>query len=59
MRETKMADQISTPCISICKIDPHTKVCRGCSRTVEQITNWSKMAEDERKRIMDELFYGD
>jgi predicted Fe-S protein YdhL (DUF1289 family) len=54
-----MADQISTPCIGICKIDQHTKVCRGCSRTVEQITNWSKMAEDERKRIMDELFYGD
>ena len=47
-----------TPCISICKIDRQTRKCEGCGRTIDQISQWSKMSYDERMAVMKELGYG-
>lgn len=47
-----------TPCIAICKIDSHTKVCTGCNRTVEQITNWKRYTDEQRLEVMKTLGYG-
>lgn len=46
-----------TPCISICKIDPDTKKCQGCSRTIEQIRDWMKYSDEERMKVMKKLGY--
>ena len=48
-----------TPCIAICQIDRDTKVCTGCNRTGEQITNWSRYTDDQRLDIMKTLGYGE
>jgi uncharacterized protein len=47
--------EISTPCISVCVLDPKTGLCEGCGRTLDEIARWLRMSEPERKGIMAEL----
>ncbi|BAM88941.1 hypothetical protein S58_29400 [Bradyrhizobium oligotrophicum S58] len=44
-----------TPCIAVCMIDPKTKLCFGCGRTLPEIARWGRMARDERLALMDGL----
>jgi predicted Fe-S protein YdhL (DUF1289 family) len=46
---------IQTPCINICKIDPATRLCTGCGRTLDEIARWGSMSDAERTTIMHEL----
>ena len=43
---------ISSPCIKICVIDPVSKLCQGCGRTLQEIAQWSRLSEAERLAIM-------
>lgn len=47
--------EIESPCIQLCTIHPETRLCMGCSRTIEEITAWSRMAPEMRRAIMAEL----
>ena len=47
-----------TPCVGICKIDKETQICKGCSRTVEEIRMWSRYTDIERMDVMRRLGYG-
>ena len=44
---------LPSPCINVCKMDAPTGLCQGCYRTIDEITRWSRAAEDERARILD------
>ncbi len=46
---------METPCIRICVIDPATRLCEGCGRTLEEIASWGSYTAEERRRIMVEL----
>lgn len=48
-----MKDAVKSPCIQFCKLDDG--VCLGCKRTKNQIANWLKYSDEERKCIMDRL----
>lgn len=41
-----------SPCIAVCVIDPRTSLCRGCGRTLMEITDWGAMTSDERDTLM-------
>jgi hypothetical protein len=43
---------VETPCLKICVLEPGSKLCRGCGRTIEEIAGWGTMPERERRRIM-------
>ncbi|RKE72730.1 DUF1289 domain-containing protein [Pseudorhodoplanes sinuspersici] len=43
---------IETPCRKICALEPGSKLCRGCGRTIEEISSWGTMSDSERRRIM-------
>ena len=45
----------STPCIKVCVIDPQTRLCEGCGRTLAEIAQWSQLREAERLAIMAKL----
>ncbi|MFQ6552764.1 DUF1289 domain-containing protein [Aestuariibius insulae] len=45
-------DEIDSPCVKICVIDPTEKLCIGCLRTVEEITDWSRLSKEARHDIM-------
>jgi uncharacterized protein len=46
------APEISTPCVKVCVIDPHSALCVGCGRTVAEIAAWTAMSEAERVAVM-------
>jgi predicted Fe-S protein YdhL (DUF1289 family) len=48
-------DEIQSPCIKICVVHPEARICTGCYRSIDEITRWSKMSNDERAMVMDEL----
>jgi predicted Fe-S protein YdhL (DUF1289 family) len=41
-----------TPCIAVCLIDPRTKLCFGCGRTLPEIARWHAMESAERLEVM-------
>lgn len=46
---------IDTPCIDICRIDPASRLCLGCARTLDEIAAWGGMSAEARRRVMAEL----
>lgn len=48
-------NEVQSPCIQICVVHPEERICTGCYRTIDEITQWSKMSSEDRTRIMDEL----
>lgn len=48
-------NEIQSPCVQVCVVHPETRLCVGCSRSIDEIGRWSKMHEDERAEIMAEL----
>jgi uncharacterized protein len=44
-----------TPCIAVCMMDPRTKLCFGCGRTLPEIAQWHRMSSAERLAVMDGL----
>ena len=46
---------ISSPCIKLCQLDPVTRICLGCGRSLDEIGLWSSLSEAERLAIMARL----
>ena len=46
--------KMQSPCEKICVME--NGYCLGCNRTQEEIANWINYTDDERERIMEELF---
>jgi predicted Fe-S protein YdhL (DUF1289 family) len=46
---------IATPCVMVCTVDGASGLCLGCLRTLPEIATWSRMSDEERAKIMDEL----
>ncbi|HEY5793464.1 MAG TPA: DUF1289 domain-containing protein [Bosea sp. (in: a-proteobacteria)] len=46
---------ISSPCIKACMLDPVSKLCEGCGRSLAEIARWGSMSETERLAIMAKL----
>jgi len=41
-----------TPCVAVCMIDPKTRLCFGCGRTLPEIARWHAMESAERLALM-------
>ena len=48
-------DEIESPCIKICVIHPEARLCTGCLRSIDEITQWTRMNQTQRQHIMAEL----
>jgi hypothetical protein len=48
-------DEIDSPCLKVCVMRPDAQSCIGCHRSIEEISNWSQMSDDERAAIKSEL----
>lgn len=42
---------VRSPCVSICALDDDD-LCTGCQRTVQEITDWSRMSNDQRREVL-------
>jgi predicted Fe-S protein YdhL (DUF1289 family) len=45
-------DEIESPCVKICVVHPEARICTGCLRSIDEITQWSRMAPDARREVM-------
>lgn len=45
------AENVPSPCISVCRMSELTGVCEGCYRTLDEIRDWSS-ADDSAKRAI-------
>jgi predicted Fe-S protein YdhL (DUF1289 family) len=41
-----------SPCLGICIMDPRTRQCRGCLRTVEEIAAWYEATPAEKRTLI-------
>ncbi|MGY6696197.1 MAG: DUF1289 domain-containing protein [Roseinatronobacter sp.] len=48
-------DEIESPCIKICVIHPAVRLCTGCLRSIDEITQWTRMSTEARRKVMAEL----
>jgi len=46
---------IQSPCTNVCTIDPRTRLCLGCGRTLEEVAGWSTLTPAQRAAVMAEL----
>lgn len=45
------AENIPSPCVSVCRLDLGNSFCEGCLRTLEEIRVWSISTDAEKKII--------
>jgi predicted Fe-S protein YdhL (DUF1289 family) len=45
----------TSPCLGICLMDPTSRVCRGCLRTIEEIAGWHNATPLEKRAILARL----
>ena len=43
---------VKSPCINVCKLNPKNKLCEGCLRTSDEISNWTKYTENKKRNII-------
>ena len=46
---------LTSPCISVCQIDPNTGICLGCYRSRKEIAKWPAMSTDEQADLLQVL----
>lgn len=47
--------EVESPCVKVCVIHPQARICVGCNRTIDEISGWSRLSSEERRKIMAEL----
>jgi uncharacterized protein len=48
-------DEIESPCVKLCVVHPDARLCIGCMRSIDEITQWSRMTHEARATLMAEL----
>jgi predicted Fe-S protein YdhL (DUF1289 family) len=46
---------VASPCVGKCSLD-FFGVCRGCQRTREEITAWTRLSNSEKQQVIDRIF---
>ena len=44
-----------SPCIKLCEIDKSTGLCKGCLRTLKEISEWIYLSQSEKEKIFVQL----
>jgi predicted Fe-S protein YdhL (DUF1289 family) len=46
---------VASPCNNVCRMNPETGLCEGCSRTLDEIAAWSAMSAAEKRAVLAQL----
>ena len=55
MDEVWKREELDSPCKKICVIDPESRFCIGCFRTISEISNWSNYTDVVRNELKETL----
>jgi uncharacterized protein len=53
--DISVAQDIETPCVKLCVVDPESGFCIGCGRSRSEIAGWIAMSAGARRDVMAEL----
>ena len=42
---------VESPCIGVCHISKEHQFCEGCFRSEEEISQWIRLTDDQKKEI--------
>ena len=45
-------NEIQSPCVKICVVNPDSRLCIGCHRSMDEIRDWSRLSDSQRQEIM-------
>jgi uncharacterized protein len=48
-------DEVDSPCVKVCVIQPDIRTCIGCKRTIDEISGWARFSPQERAAIVQAL----
>lgn len=48
-------DHVASPCVQICTLDRASGLCRGCLRSVQEITDWLEMTAEEKRATLERV----
>lgn len=54
-RDVWQRDEVESPCVNVCVVHPEARLCIGCLRSIDEITQWSGMTPEERRTVMEAL----
>ncbi|MGY6633330.1 MAG: DUF1289 domain-containing protein [Alkalilacustris sp.] len=43
---------IESPCTKVCVIEPESRLCIGCLRSLDEIAGWARMPPEARRTVM-------
>jgi uncharacterized protein len=46
-----MAENLPSPCMSVCRMDETGGLCEGCLRTLDEIACWSAMTDAGKREV--------
>ena len=46
---------VASPCTSVCTIDQASGLCAGCLRTLDEIANWIRLSDEEKRAVVGAL----
>ena len=46
------ADDVASPCISVCTLDATQTRCLGCQRTLHDIATWVEMSAADKRAVI-------
>ena len=46
------AEQVASPCISVCVMDAASGLCIGCWRSLDEIAAWSVLDADAKRGVL-------
>ena len=55
MSASTLTEDVASPCINVCRMNPDTGLCEGCLRTLAEIAAWSGMSPDEKRAVLARL----
>lgn len=50
-----MTELIASPCVGLCELNPETTRCKGCLRSIEEISAWSSYSNTEKGELLQQL----
>ena len=50
-----LCDEVPSPCVSICRMDPASELCEGCFRTLDEIALWGRMEEKSKREVWKQI----
>ena len=47
--------EVASPCVNICQLDAATGYCIGCLRTMDEISHWLDLDNEQKRAIIAQL----